>query len=106
MAHYLVTASPRSQLMDELRDKLARNEFIPLRPFGRALSASLRRARRLPNGQATWEEEDYCQPPLAQERAAVLDQYFDELTVEPVVEGTGWELIEPLPALFPKLVER
>ena len=105
MAHYLVTASPRVQLMDELRDKLARNEFVPLRPFGRALSASLRRARLLPNGRAMWEEEDYCQPPLAQERAAVLDHYFDELTVEPVVEGTGWELIEPLPAMFPKLAE-
>jgi len=37
--------------MDELRDKLARNEFVPLQPFGRALSASLRRARRLPNGE-------------------------------------------------------
>ena len=106
MAHYLVTASPRVQLMDELRDKLARNEFVPLRPFGRALSASLRRARRLPNGRATWEEEDYCQPPLAQERAAVLDHYFDELTVVAVVEGTGWELIEPLPAMFPKLAGR
>ena len=58
MAHYLVTASPRVQLMDELRDKLARNEFVPLQPFGRALSASLRRARRLPNGRATWEEVD------------------------------------------------
>ena len=57
MAHYLVTASPRVQLMDELRDKLARNEFVPLRPFGRALSASLRRARLLPNGRAMWEEE-------------------------------------------------
>ena len=49
---------------------------------------------------------DYCQPPLAEERAAVLDHYFEELTVEPVVEGTGWELIEPLPAMFPKLAER
>ena len=106
MAHYLVTASPRVHLMDELRDKLARNEFVPLQPFGRALSASLRRARRLPNGRATWEEVDYCQPPLAEERAAVLDHYFEELTVEPVVEGTGWELIEPLPAMFPKLAER
>src|SRR5580765_6246724 len=106
MAHYLVTASPRVHLMDELRDKLARNEFVPLQPFGRALSASLRRARRLPNGRATWEEVDHCQPPLAEERAAVLDHYFEELTVEPVVEGTGWELIEPLPAMFPKLAER
>jgi hypothetical protein len=106
MAYYLVTAAPRAQLLDELRSKLDRDEFLPLRPFGRALSFSLRRARRLPNGQATWEEEDYCQPPLAEERAAVLDHYFDDLSVQPVVEGTGWALIEPLPAMFPSLARR
>jgi hypothetical protein len=104
MAFYLVTAFPREELLDELQIKLARNEFVPLRPFGPALSSSLRRARRLPNGQATWEEEDYCQPPLAEERAAVLDHYFDDLSVQPVVESTGWALIEPLPAMFPSLV--
>lgn len=103
MAHYLVTASPREQLLKELQGKLARNEFLPLRPFGRTLSHSLRQARRLPNGFLTWEEEDYCQPPLAEERAAVLDHYFSELSVEPVVEGTGWALIELLPAVFPDL---
>jgi hypothetical protein len=50
-----------------------------------------------------WEEEDYCEPPLAQERAAVLDRYFEELSVEPVFQGTGWALIQDLPALFPDL---
>ena len=106
MAHYLVTASPREPLVEELLSRLARGEFVALRPFGRALSASLRRARRLPNGKAIWEEEDYCEPPLAEERAAVLDRYFDDLSVEPVVEGTGWALIEDLPAMFPELVRR
>ena len=101
MAHYLVTALPREELLRELGNKLARDEFIRLRPFGKALSFALRRARRLPNGKAMWEEEDYCQPPLAQERAAVLDRYFEQLSVEPVVEGTGWALIEALPAMFP-----
>jgi hypothetical protein len=106
MAYYLVTATPREQLLDELQAKLARDEFVRLRPFGRALSSSLRRARRLPDGRATWEEEDYCQPPLAEERAAVLDLYFDDLSVKPVIEGTGWTLIEPLPAMFPSLADR
>jgi hypothetical protein len=106
MAYYLVTASPRAHLVEELQGKLARNEFVSLRPFGRALSSSLRRARQLPDGRATWEEEDYCRPPLAEERAAVLDHYFDGLAVEPVVEGTGWARIEPHPALFPGLAER
>jgi len=103
MAHYLVTASPRGELLQDLGARLARDEFVALRPFGKALSSSLRRARRLPNGKAMWEEEDYCQPPLAEERAAVLDRYFDDLTVEPVVAGTGWALIEDLPVMFPDL---
>jgi hypothetical protein len=50
-----------------------------------------------------WEEEDYCEPPLAQERAAVLDRYFEGLTVEVVAQGTGWALIQDFPALFPEL---
>jgi hypothetical protein len=103
MAHYLVTALPRKELLQELEGKLDRDEFIRLRPFGKALSFALRRARRLPNGKAMWEEEDYCQPPLAEERAAVLDRYFDDLTIEAVVEGTGWALIDALPPMFPDL---
>ncbi len=106
MAHYLVTATPREDLLAELSERLERDEFLPLRPFGRALTASLRRARRLPDGKAMWEEEDYCRPPLAQEREAVLDRYFEEISVERVLEGTGWALIEALPAMFPELARR
>lgn len=106
MAHYLVTASPRETLLDELQERLARGEFVSLRPFGKALSLSLQRARLLPNAKAIWEEEDYCEPPLAQERAAVLDRYFEGLSVEPVVEGTGWALIDTLPPMFPGLMGR
>ena len=106
MAHYLVTASPREDLVEELSARLHRGEFADLRPFGRALSSSLRRARRLPNGKAMWEEEDYCRPPLAQEREAVLDRYFEAITVEPVAEGTGWALIDAFPAMFPELARR
>jgi hypothetical protein len=61
----------------------------------------LRDARIAEDGFAIWEEEDYCRPPLAQERAAVLDRHFDELTVEPVREGEGWGRIRTLPRLFP-----
>ena len=106
MAHYLVTASPREALLGELAERLEREEFVTLRPFGRTLASSLRRARRLPNGKAMWEEEDYCQPPLAQEREAVLDRYFDGISVEAVVEGTGWALIDAFPAMFPELTRR
>ena len=101
MAYYLVTAVPREDLLGELKERLERDELAALRPFGRALTRSLRHARRLPDGKAMWEEEDYCEPPLAQERAAVLDRYFEHLAVEPVVEGSGWALIEAFPAMFP-----
>ncbi|HWS96240.1 MAG TPA: hypothetical protein VN620_07175 [Candidatus Methylomirabilis sp.] len=56
-------------------------------------------ARIQPDGVATWEEEDYCSPPLAEERAAVLDKYFDEISVERVDAGEGWKRIEALPRL-------
>jgi hypothetical protein len=51
-------------------------------------------------GVAVWEEEDYCSPPLAMERAAVLDRYFDEITVERVTQDEGWRRIEALPQVF------
>ena len=74
-----------------------------MRPFGRSLSHSLRNARVRQDGVAIWEEEDYCSPPLAQEREAVLDAYFGDLRVQAVSEGGGWERIEDLPRLFPEL---
>jgi hypothetical protein len=103
MAHYLVSARPLVDRLEDLEAKLKEHAFIELNPFGRALTASLETARRLPDGTAVWEEEDYCRPPLAQEREAVLDRYFEELSVEPVERGRGWERIAQLPPLFPAL---
>ena len=103
MSFYLVSATPRGELIDDLHGRLARAEFRPLQPFGRALTHALENARRAPDGGAAWEEEDYCTPPLAEERAAVLDRYFDGLSVEKVAEGEGWRRIAGLPALFPDL---
>jgi hypothetical protein len=74
-----------------------------MRSFGKAMTYLLENAR-LRNGYATWEEKDYSSPPLAHERAAALDEFFDELDVTPVQEGTGWEKIEALPRLFPELM--
>ena len=106
MAYYLVSGIPRGDRIDDLQARLAADEYMGLRPFGRSLSGSLRNARRRADGTAIWEEEDYCRPPLAQERAAVLDQYFDELQIEPVGHGEGWERVAELPALFPALADR
>jgi hypothetical protein len=105
MAHYLVRARPRAARLKELEDRLRAQAFVDLEPFGRALTKGLRDARADVAG-AVWEEEDYCSPPLAEERAAVLDAYFDELTVEPVAQGRGWQQIRALPPLFPELAGR
>ena len=106
MAYYLVTAIPMSERVEELRTLLRQNAFVSLRPFGSAITLSLRNARLREDGSAVWEEEDYCSPPLAQERAAVLDTFFGDLETELVMEGEGWKRIAFLPPLFPDLADR
>ncbi len=103
MAHYLVTAKPKSDRPPDLQKNLQRKAYVAMRPFGQALTYSLHHARLRGDGYAVWEEEDYCSPPLAQERAAALDEFFDELSVTPVEMGAGWAEIEDLPPLFPEL---
>lgn len=105
MAHYLVRARPRWEKLPDLRARLDAGEIVQMRPFGRALDHSLRHARLESRQVAVWEEEDYCRPPLAQERAAVLDDYFDELAVTPVEAGRGWLEIEALPPLWAQAAE-
>jgi hypothetical protein len=102
MAYYLVQARPIDELLTELRQRLDSGEISVMRPFGKALQYSLENARLQQNGVAIWEEEDYCVPPLAQERAAILDTYFKELNTERVERTEGWERIEPLPRLWQK----
>lgn len=97
MAYYLVTAHLDPARQSELRARLDSGEIEALRPFGRALVYGLRHARRLEDGRIIWEEEDYCRPPLAMERAAVLDHYFSDLVVELVSVGDGWRRIAALP---------
>jgi hypothetical protein len=102
MAYYLVTAKPKTDRLTTLLENLRNDAYMSMRPFGQAMTFSLQNARLRDDGYATWEEEDYCSPPLAQERAAALDEFFDELEVERVGEGTGWENIKALPRLFPE----
>ena len=103
MAHYLVTAKPKPDLMEELVGNLRKDAYSSMRPFGKALTHSLRHVRVREDGYATWEEEDYCSPPLAEERAAALDEFFEELSVTPVQAGAGWQQINQLRPLFPEL---
>jgi hypothetical protein len=103
MAYYLVRAKAHESLLAELRSRLDSGEIKKMRPFGQALQYGLDHARLDADqpGLVVWEEEDYCHPPLAQERAAVLDMYFAELQVERVQQNQGWAKIESLPRLWP-----
>ena len=105
MAYYLVTAKPKADRLAELLANLREHTYAPMRPFGKAMTYALQNARIRDDGCAVWEEEDYCSPPLAQERAAALDEFFDELNVTPVRQGEGWEKIQQLPRLFPELAK-
>lgn len=100
MAYYLVRAQLDRSREQELRERIDSGEIARMRPFGTALDFSLRHARQQADGVAVWEEEDYCRPPLAMERAAVLDTYFSGLEVERVEEGEGWAAIDVLPGLW------
>jgi hypothetical protein len=99
------SARAKPEKLGELAERLATDAFVDLEPFGRALTKGLRGARIEGDG-VLWEEEDYCAPPLAEERVAVLDSYFDGIAVEPVAKGEGWRRIEALPHLFADLQRR
>ena len=103
MAFYLVSAKPKRGRLDRLEQLLRERAFVNLTPFGRTLHKSLSDARLGEDGLARWEEEDYCSPPLAQERDAVLDKYFDDIDVESVQPDEGWSRINDLEPLFPDL---
>ena len=100
MAYYLVTAKPIRSKINDLRKWLDSGEIRAMRPFGQALQMGLDNARWQSDGVAIWEEEDYCVPPLAQERAAVLDEYFTDLEVQPVNKGEGWKKIDSLERIW------
>ena len=103
MAYYLVTAKPKTDRLPLLLENLRRGSYLSMRPFGRSLTESLHGARLREDGYAVWEEEDYCSPPLAQERAAALDEFFEDLSVTTVGMSEGWSQIQALPRLFPEL---
>mgnify|MGYP003331421521 CR=1 FL=1 len=96
-----MTAKPDRARLGELKQRLDSGEIEAMRPFGSALHYSLLNAKLQDQTTAIWEEEDYCIPPLAQERAAVLNDYYSELEVQRVEVGQGWGQLNDLPDLFP-----
>jgi hypothetical protein len=102
MAYYLVQGRVEEKSEGDLKDKVRHQAFLSLKPFGKALSFGLENARIDEKGAWLWEEEDYCNPPLKQEREAVFDQYFSNIKTQKVAEGEGWKKIKHLPRVFPR----
>lgn len=103
MAYRFVRARPKHDRLPELRERLDRGEVDEMKPFGHAMTKALERARFDPESdEAVWVVEDYCTPPLAMERAALLEDYFDDIAIvdENVDEAAGWRRIEDLPGLW------
>ena len=101
MAYYLVEGKVNPKTEEDLKHKIEKQTFSSLKPFGKALSFGLENARTGRSGVWLWEEEDYCNPPLKQEREAVFDRYFEAVKTEKVAEGEGWKKIKNLPRVFP-----
>jgi len=94
MTFYLVKAKPKSNIAD-LRYDIDHGMIHTLIPFGKSLHYSLENARLDYDDYAVWIEEDYCTPPLAMEKEAVLDRYFEDIKVEVVPsEMDGWNRIK------------
>jgi hypothetical protein len=105
MAFYLVKTRPRMDLLEILHRELSTGKISKMSPFGKSIQYSLENARIDTEDRdfALWIEEDYCSPPLAMEREAVLDQYFDDITVEKVKsEKEAWNRINDKPRLWSK----
>jgi hypothetical protein len=104
MTHYLVSAKIKQGVAAEIRQRIADESFINMKPFGKTLARAMFQIRQDPvSGKVYWEEECYCSPPLAMERTAVLDQYFTEINVEQLSEGEGWARISELPILWDEI---
>lgn len=108
MAKRFVRARPNKHRLAELRERLDSGEIEAMEPFGRAMTRALEKARFDPEtGAAVWIEEDYCSPPLAMERAEVLDDYFEGITIveKDVDEAAGWRRVDDLPGLWEQVLE-
>ena len=104
MSHYLVRAKLKENKFEELSKKVENEKFKSLEPFGAAITKSLKNARYdQENDEAVWEEEDYCSPPLKQEKEAVLNDYFEDIRVDKVEKGEGWKQIKELPILWEQI---
>ena len=94
MAYYLVEAERRSEERLAVEACGAAGERrVPFHDAPASVPPSRSRCvepASVPTAEWFGRRQDYCSPPLAQERAAVLDEYFEDLRVTAVQRNEGW----------------
>jgi len=81
---YKVTAKFIGSKAGEFYQKLTDGSIQNQKPDGPEMVASMHRAYIQESGLIVWSELCYCDSSLAHERATVLDNYFTEITTEPI----------------------
>jgi hypothetical protein len=81
---YAVSARLIADRAAEFHKRLTDGSIAAQRPDGGEIVAAMERARVAPDGSVRWIETCYCQTPLRQERATVLDQYFTGIETKPI----------------------
>ena len=88
---YTVKARFDKSKAGEFYAKLTDGTIQAQKPDGQGIIDGMNRAVIDDSGFILWSEECYCDPPLAHERATVLDHYFSEIETE---EIDGYEEFE------------
>lgn len=81
---YRVTARFRADTAADLQRRLADGSIAAQLPDGQEIVDSLHRAVVTSSGDVQWSEMCFCDPPLAHERATILDHYFDGVAADPI----------------------
>ena len=83
---YRVIARFKTDTAAELRRRLDDGSIAAQQPDGQEMVDSLHRAVVSESGDVRWSERCYCDPPLAHERATILDHYFDDIVTQPIAD--------------------
>jgi hypothetical protein len=102
MPSYLVRGRPKPGKLPKLRRKLELGDIALMRGFGGSLEFGLKNAKRSIDGDVLWEQQSDSMPPLSQEKRAILNEFFREITAKDVAEGQGWEEVKLLQPLWTK----
>ena len=81
---YRVIARFKTDTAAELRRRLDDGSIAAQQPDGQEVVDSLHRAVISESGEVQWSELCYCDPPLAHERATILDHHFADIITQPI----------------------